>query len=320
MEQRKLIKLGNSSFAIALPKNWVDKSGLKKGENVFLEENGNGEITIRSKFYNSQEEKVVDIDVSNKDISLIRKEIVSAYTNGNTAIILKGKKDKKELNELKDFLRVFLSFEITENSDDKIIAKDFFNMSEAKLGNFIKRMDHNIRDMFSIIRLAIEKGKLTKKESEEIENIDRDTTKFCFLISRLFFRGLGNPSVLSSLNENEHSLFRNWWLAYNLEHIGDQLKNISKILCSSEPDNSDAKLLSNIFTQIYGAYSDSIYSIEKKDKSIAIESATKSKSILNECDKLSQSKNISTAKLAIIFRELENKSYQNLKMVMYSGE
>ena len=38
MEQRKLIRLGNSSFAIALPKDWVDKSGLKKGDNVFLEQ------------------------------------------------------------------------------------------------------------------------------------------------------------------------------------------------------------------------------------------------------------------------------------------
>ena len=37
MEQRKLIKLGNSSFALALPKEWVDKSGLKKGDNIFVE-------------------------------------------------------------------------------------------------------------------------------------------------------------------------------------------------------------------------------------------------------------------------------------------
>ena len=36
MEQRKLIKLGNSSFAIALPKDWIEKSGLKKGESIFV--------------------------------------------------------------------------------------------------------------------------------------------------------------------------------------------------------------------------------------------------------------------------------------------
>jgi phosphate uptake regulator len=32
MEQRKLIALGKSSYAITLPKDWVDRNSLEKGD------------------------------------------------------------------------------------------------------------------------------------------------------------------------------------------------------------------------------------------------------------------------------------------------
>ena len=164
MDQRKLIKLGNSSFAIALPKDWVDKSGLKKGDNVFLEGNSNGEIILWSKLKKLSDENFKEIKIDNKTIYLVKKEIVAAYTDGSTTLILTGKKEKSEIKEIKEFIKSLLSFEIIEENSEKIVAKDFFNIEEANLNNFIKRIDNNIKEMFSIVSLCIEKGKLSKKE------------------------------------------------------------------------------------------------------------------------------------------------------------
>ncbi|MBU3913186.1 MAG: hypothetical protein KKB21_02955 [Nanoarchaeota archaeon] len=319
MEQRKLIKLGNSSFAIALPKGWVDKSGLKKGENVFLEENNRGEITIWSKPKKFSDEKLIEINLADKDISSIRKEIVSAYARGGTTIHLSGKKGKKELGEVKDFLKNLISFEVIESMEDKTIAKDFFNLEEANLDNFVKRIDNNIKEMFNLVSTAIKKGSLSRKDLEEIEKIDKDTTKFYFLISRLFFKGIDNPSILNTLKKDSAAFFRDWWFAYNLEHIGDQIKNVARVIQGSEVTPEETKLLFETFSQISQAYNESVQSFNKRDFKNAMDSATKSKEILKTCDKLSQSSNPYTAKLATIFRELENNSYQNLKMVMYSG-
>jgi len=318
MEQRKLIKLGNSSFAIALPKNWINKSGLKKGDNIFLEENSNGEITMWSKLKKVADEKIAEIDISDKNASLIRKAIISAYTNGSTLIVLKGKKEKKELGEIKNFIRSLLSFEIIEASEERIIAKDFFNIEETSVANFIKRIDNNIKEMFSIINSAIQKGTLTKKELEDIGAIDIDTTKFYLLISRLFFKGIDNPSVLNALKKNSLDFFGEWWLSHNLEHLGDQVKEIAKLLNSSKIDENEGKLISKLFSQIWEGYNSSIQSFYKKDRNTAIESATRGKEIIKCCEKMAQHKNPSLAKLGIIFKELETNSYQNLKMVMYS--
>ncbi|MFH1710753.1 MAG: PhoU domain-containing protein [Nanoarchaeota archaeon] len=319
MEQRKLIKLGNSSFAIALPKTWVDKSGLKKGENVFLEENERGEISVWSKQKKFSDEKITEVNLLDKEISEIRKEIVSAYTQGGTTLHLTGKKDKKEFNEIKDFLKNLISFEVIESFEDKIIAKDFFSLEEANLDNFVKRIDNNIKEMFNVVSTSIKKGSLSKKDLEEVEKIDKDTTKFYFLISRLFFKGIDNPSILNTLKKNSSAFFRDWWFAYNLEHIGDQIKNVARVMHGNTIDSEETKIISETFSSIYETYNESVQSFNKKDFRSAMESAAKGKEILKTCDKLSQSDNVSTIRLATIFRELENNSYQNLKMVMYSG-
>ena len=57
MERRKLIKLGNSSYAIALPKSWVTKSGLKKGDEIFVIKNSNGELVLTSLPQKTNEQK-----------------------------------------------------------------------------------------------------------------------------------------------------------------------------------------------------------------------------------------------------------------------
>lgn len=318
MDQRKLIKLGNSSYAIALPKCWVDKSGLGKGDNVFLEENSNGELTLWSKIKKISDESIAEIDILGKSSKIIRKEIVSAYTNGSSSMILTGRKERSQLKEIKDFIKSLLSFEIIENSNERIVAKDFFNVEESNISNFITRIDNNIREMFSVISVSLDHGKLSKRDLEEIENIDIDTTKFFYLISRLFFKGIGNPSVINTLKTSNTNIFNDWWIAYNLEHVGDKIKEIANILHSAKLSKSDYKLISRLFSQISDIYSDSLNSFDKKDKKLAISSASVGKSIYTECDKLSQRKEPSIAKIGVIFKELESNFYQTLKIVMYS--
>ena len=318
MNQRKLIKLGNSSYAIALPKDWIKKSGLKKGDNVFLEENSGGEIVLWSELKKNNEEQTTEINIGDKDLKIIRKEIVSAYTNGSTSIILTGKKEKSQMKEIKEFIKSLLSFEIIENSSEKIVAKDFFNLEESNMSNFITRIDNNIKEMFSVISSSIESGNPSQKELEELESIDIDTTKFYYLISRLFFKGIGNPSVINTLGTDNMRIFNEWWIAYNLEHVGDKVKEIAKTIKTSKLTKKDRKLISEIFSQISETYSNSLMSFDKKDKKLAINAAGIGKSIYAECDKLSQRREISIAKLGILFKELENNFYQTLKMVMYS--
>src|SRR3989338_11298019 len=120
MEQRKLIKLGNSSFAVALPKAWIKKSGLKKGEVVFLQEGINGEIILNSEYKKTNTNTIKLIDLSEKnDKKSIQREITIPYIRDYGILELKGIKGKKE--DVKEAIKNLMGLEIVDSSEDKII-------------------------------------------------------------------------------------------------------------------------------------------------------------------------------------------------------
>jgi len=319
MDQRKLIKLGNSSFAIALPKNWVDKSGLQKGDNVFLEENSNGEIILWSKLKKISDDKTTEINMD-QDLAKTRKEIISSYINGSGVIKLSQTKDRKKKKELKEFISSLLGFEIIGESEEGIISKDFFDISEAKIYNFLKRMDNNLKESFETFSNAINSGSLKKSGLDEISKTDRDTTRFHLLISRLFFKGSNNPSVLNVLKKDTFNFFNDWWFSQNLEHIGDVLKESASLFFKSKISKEKVEKLAKIFSGIFECYKGSTDAVSRNDREKAIACAAKGKDIAKACDFLSQDKDSSVAKLAIKFKELETSIYQNLKLIIYIRE
>src|SRR3989338_3038122 len=212
MERRKLIKLGNSSYAIALPKSWVTKSGLKKGDEVFVIKNSNGELILSSLLKKANEQKGVSIDLSNKDDSAIFREIHAAYVKGYTLFHLKGENKHNNYHSIKKIFDGLLGVEVIENNQGGIIAKDFFNIEETSIENFIRRIDNNIVSMFSILSEGLKNGRLKRTEIEEIQEADFDINKFYLLISRLFSLGMDNPSILATLRTDPTTLFHYWWL------------------------------------------------------------------------------------------------------------
>ncbi len=319
MEQRKLIKLGNSSFAIALPKNWVDKSGLKKGDNIFLEENNNGEIMVSSNPQKKNEGRRIEI-TSEKSSDLLRKEVSAAYINGFDVVIFKGEKIKDKIPLIKEIVENLLGFEIVEENANEVISKDFFSLEDININNFTRRIDNNIREIFKNVGEGIDRGKISRKDLEEIEQAEKDINRFNMLCSRLYIKGMNNPSVLSCLKISSSSLFNFWWTSFNLEHIGDRLKEIAKIIHSSEISKSELELIKKVFRELTNNYIKSTESSHKLNKNIALEVLKESPEILRKCEELSANKNSVIAKLGVKFSDIQGAAYQNSKIVSYTQE
>jgi bifunctional DNA-binding transcriptional regulator/antitoxin component of YhaV-PrlF toxin-antitoxin module len=45
-EVRRLIKFGDSSHVVSIPKDWIEKNNLQKGDLIFLDENEFGQLLI----------------------------------------------------------------------------------------------------------------------------------------------------------------------------------------------------------------------------------------------------------------------------------
>ncbi len=311
MEQRKLIRLGNSSFAIALPKEWVEKAGLKKGDDIFIERNNNGELMVSSKF-KAEDEKKIEINLEGKDEEFIKKKLHAAYTKGYNLITLKG--DEKLNKIVKGLLNDYLSFEIIDSNNNEITIKDFFDIKEAKFENFVRRIDMNLREMFELI-ISQSKNKIIKKSSlKEIEEIDRAVNKFYFLCSRIFFKGVDNPTVLNVLKLDGSQLFNNWWIAFHLESLGDGLKYALKQLCKINPEKKDD--IYNTLLKLQQNHIESIESFYKNDSEKAMKVIEETKKIKEEIEKLEKD-NSRILKITEALEQIRRSIYQNAKMVLY---
>lgn len=316
MQPRKLIKLGNSSFAIALPKDWIEESGLNKGDEVFVERNANGEIIISPEFKKANSGSRVEINTSNLGEDFLKKEIRAAFIKGYESISFFGDLNKVKKDQIRKNLSELVSFEEVENNEKEIMIKDFFNLEDARIENFVKRIDNNLKEVFNLLMINIEKGSISPKLLKEIDEIDSDINKMHLLISRIFFKGISSPAVISLLKTNSANLVSEWWISFNLESIGDRLKRIIKIF-------NKEKLGIDIYPRILEAlkatkanYEISLKPYYRKDKASAISYLDASKEYRDRTDKLLDN-DISTIKILNELKAIENHCYQNVKIALY---
>jgi len=315
MEQRKLIKLGNSSFAIALPKSWVDKSGLKKGESIFLEENGRGEITVKPKADEKANHKETSVNAENKDPEELKRELRTAYVRGYTSLHIKGIKGKEDKKVLKEIVKSLIGFELVDINEKEIKAQDFFSMTDANLTNFIRRIDNNLREIFEIVIDETKKTKINTQKIKEIEEIDKDINKFYFLCSRIFLRGIDNPSTLTTLKTTGISLFNDWWISFNLESLADSIKYFFKALHKSDEIKKNDELI-KIISRLQESYILCMESFYKKDVDLAEKSINQTREIKEEILEL-EKKEPGISSLSHDLRKINRQIYQNAKMILY---
>lgn len=307
MNQRKLIRLGNSSFAIALPKNWVDKSGLKKGDNIFVTPNSNGELIIQPSFKKETFEDEEIINLEKKSEEEIARDIISAYVKGNKLIRVLGEKSKLKI--AKEKARIFLNLEPIEETDKNIVFKDLLDIEDIALDNFIRRMDNNLKDIFAILLTNPKDNKGVK----EAENIDEDVTKFYFLIWRFVNLGLDNPSIQSNLKINPKSMVFYFWVSYNLEQIGDELKRIIRKISKLNENNIQLNQISKLTCDNYNICMKAFFS---KNKESAKEIILKKEEFLKMCEKLAENKDYEL--IVDKIKSINAHIHHNAKMVFYN--
>ncbi len=316
MEQRKLIKLGNSSFAIALPKNWIIKSGLKKGDKVFIFPNSNGEIIISPEFKKKGNKEII-LDLKDKEEIPLQIEILASYLNDYNLFTIKNNLEKKKKQHVKELIKNLMSFEIIEENKEEIKLKDVFSLEESDVETFIRRMDNIIRSFFEDLGSSLKSGKIGKSIHDEMYLSDKEITKLYFLLGRIFMKSLNDPSLLNLLKINSLDLFNIWWFAFNLEKIGDGLKNIATII-EKKPLKSLDKSLSDIFEKLIDNYVKCMNAFYKSDGELAMSIIEDNQKFSKMCENVNQ-KEISVARIVERLRLVQNNIFQNAKMIIYTN-
>jgi len=315
MEPRKLIKLGNSSYAIALPKDWVDKSGLKKGDSVYILPNSNGELILAPGDSRDRTSKVKQIDLSNVEENMIKNELNAAYVQNTDVLEISGIKNKETI---KNIMRGMIGFEMIESEATKMTIKDYFNFQEVHTESFLRKIDNSLRSMFEDLTIFFKKP-VKEKQIFEMYETDKEINKFYILITKILFRGLDNPSVLNHLKVDSKNLFNQWWIAYHLEHIADEIKKITRLLKNSDIKKKSIDVTCDIYNQIKGSYMNCLNAFYKKEIDLAMGSLKDTGELNLKLSKISRDEEGAIREILVKLSYIVNHIYQINKILIYGA-
>lgn len=319
MEFRKIIKFGNSSHVISIPKTWLKENKLKKGDTIYIEENSNHELVISTGNEEKNEAKEITINIEKKDPEEIKRELGSTYLDGFNLINITGNLETKT-DFIKKILDSWVAMEIIEQTPTKIVTKDLLNVNEISIKNLIRRIDIIIRSMFEDVELGMKEG-IKKEQYENIYQRDNDINKIYLLIWKVIRKGLNNHKVAKVLNLNYNQLLDTWWLGMNLEYIGDELKRIARFLTKTKLNRKRTKQLTEVYSAIKEAYLNTMKAYHKNNKKLAFDVDSKRNVDLDKCDRfLKKNKDPTIGRTVEKLKYIRSFVHYISKIIMYKGE
>lgn len=265
VETRRLVKTGAETYTISLPKDWIRTNNLQKGALLFVNKEGSKVTISPTQADEKRQEKEVTINIDDNSTNSVRRQTIAAYIKNCTNFVFTGKTLNKKLNDVRQILNNFLALEIIEQTDTKLVAKDFLNLQEFSIQNTLRRMD-------MLTRGILEDAKKGKKNNESLEFRDYEVDKLFFLMSRLTRSILENPRN----NKDNVEAHFSWWMAKNLEKIADTGKEISLVIENECPT----------YEKILEYYKECIKSFFKKDAALADQLIERRIELLKECDSI----------------------------------
>jgi len=316
METRKIIKFGNSSHIISVPKSWIKENKLKKGDLVYLKKNSNGELILLPKEKEEATFKKAVIHATSKDMKLIEREILAAYIKGFNVLSVTAPDIKNKIPEIKKKLKNLAGVDILEKNSKEIIVADFLDIKSMSPKGIIRRIDNNLRSMYEDFELCLENKKIKENEYKEIYGTDNEVNKFYFLLWKLTVLGLGDPLILHKLDLDQVELTHTWWLGMSMEKMGDEIKRIARNLKNKKFKKDTLKELLNIFIVIKKSYLDAMSSYYKKDIKLAYDVLSKRRDIIQECNSLSN-KDLRIGKITEKLKMIQSYIHDIAKCTIY---
>ncbi|MEM4263839.1 MAG: PhoU domain-containing protein [Candidatus Woesearchaeota archaeon] len=281
MHIRRLVKAGQASHTVSLPKNWLEKNNLKKGDIVYLKEISDKEIAIRPDMQEQTiEQKEITIEIDKKELDTVQREITAAYLNNYSTINLLGESIAEKTKEIRKLLHDFVALEITEQTSKRIVAKDLLNLKEISVDKTIKRMDMIARTMLEDT-IAVING---KEVHESIIFRDFDINKLYFLLTRLLKSATKNNATAESICIKKEDILPIWYLAINLENLADDVKRICELI--KEIDQKSLTNVAKVIHKISQSYTEAMKAYHSSNKELADKTARQRAELVKECSGL----------------------------------
>ncbi len=263
--KRKLIKQGGGGgLTLYVPKKWVDKNGLKGGNEIDITIISNN-LLISTE--TQSKEKETEINISTETKSLIRLKLNGLYRLDYNKIKV-NTKTEEQIQTIKNIINnYFMGFEITEEKNNYCVIENIAEPSEEKTDILVRRMFLLIKESINLIYNDLKENNLNNiNKIKEINKKMNQYNNFC-------------RRSISKKRFSDEEIYFHWGLYARLLVIQHSTLHLYEKL-----DNKKYKLSKNInilLNSILKEY-DNIYNgFYKKDLRQIKEANTELKKLLN---------------------------------------
>lgn len=233
MEIRKLQRTGGGTYILSLPKKWIEKYSLGKGDSFALFEQKNG-LFITPKF-EEKKEKSAEITAD----EFVTRKIMTSYTYGYTAITITGNLTNEIRFQIRETVERLLGYEIIDEKEKAVHIQDLLNPSELPTKKALKREYFLASSMHKDLTRAVDTT--TFLLADDIIARDSEVDKLYFLIVRQLRSALQNTGFAEKVGVSPLECLDFRIVAKNVEEIGDSAEAASRNLLEITTITNDIK-------------------------------------------------------------------------------
>jgi phosphate uptake regulator len=241
MEGRKLQLAGKSTYLVSLPKRWVLNAGLKPGDTLFVETEGDGSVSVRPNPGDRAASRRKTFEEKGEETRehLLRK-LIGAYISGFDLIEVRFSPPRGPFvrRVAREFCRLVIGSEVIEENRNALVIQDLSDASELSSEKCLRRMHLIVRAMLEDAITALKTSGTTL--AHDVIQRGQDVDRLYWMVakqSHMVSSALGVGGRGAGLQS--HPL-----VAKLLERIGDHAERIAHTVAPISAGKAlDPKLL-----------------------------------------------------------------------------
>jgi phosphate uptake regulator len=240
MEARRIQVVGNRSFSVSLPKQWVVDNKLSQKKTVFITKTENDDLLIKKTDIGTKEPKYIHVKL--EEISDISEFLVFCYVKNIEQIKIRyDRMYTEKVAMIRTVLKYLDGYDITAEDDSSITISFLFNDINITIQKILVRM---------IYLIKLELSACVNSDKVGIEEFEMNIDRLYNLSKRIIFACIRNVKLRKENKiMHDEDLFFYKDIFKRLEQIGDSVYYLSSLKFSQ----SDIELVSemiNILEQV----------------------------------------------------------------------
>jgi phosphate uptake regulator len=224
--KRKVIKQGNGTLTITLPKNWTKEIGLKGGDEIEVEAVGKN-LFIKSEGIKT--DKRIDITLESNHHFYVQQVLRNLYLSGYDKIRIRFF-DSKSIVEINKAVDDLLGYQIIEQSGESCLIDNLSPVVETQFLTLLRKIFLLNKSLFETL--------LADLKNKDLEHIDaiKGTVKNIYRFGNYCRRTIIKKPMFDELESTKMYLLivRLITVSHSIAYIYDQLSGKKRMDVSKE--------------------------------------------------------------------------------------